>query len=140
MHGQNLTETSRKVLIKYDPKGVDPSFWQKLYGYSKGKYRYPGLLGNVCGVERLAKTLLAVPESEVEKVRSFLREQGAEFEERGTVDQGMKLDGEVLRWNQPPEILEEELEGLGEDMDRLGPFIRAGTKRDALEDVERYGY
>ena len=135
-----MTENSRKVLIKYDPTGVDPSFWQKLYGYTKGKYRYPGLLGGVSGAERLAKTLLAVPETEVEKVESFLREQGASFEERGTVNQGTKLDGEVLRWDQPPEVLEGRLGDLGEEMDRLGPFIKTATKRDALEDVERYGY
>jgi AbrB family looped-hinge helix DNA binding protein len=29
---------------------------------------------------------------------------------------------------------------LGEEMDRLGPFMRTGSTRDALEDVDRYGY
>ena len=40
----------------------------------------------------------------------------------------------------PIEVLDERLRELGEKMDKLGPFIRTKTVRNALEDVRRYGY
>jgi len=40
----------------------------------------------------------------------------------------------------PREVLQDRLEGLGEEMDRLGPFIKTDSRRDALKDVERHGY
>lgn len=135
-----MERIERRVLIKYDPKGVDPSFWQKLYGYSKGKYRYAGLLDDLPGAGRVAKTLVAVPEGEVEKVKSFLREHGASFEEQGTVSSSTEAKGGPLRWDLPLDVLQERLGCLGEEMDRLGPFIKTGCRRDALKDVERHGY
>jgi len=136
---ENMEKAERKVLIKYDPRGVGPSFWQKLYGYSKGKYRYAGLLDDLPGAGRVAKTLIAVPEGDVKKVKSFLRKQGAGFEEQGTVAPATEAPG-FLRWGMPREVLQDRLEGLGEEMDRLGPFIKTDSRRDALKDVERHGY
>jgi len=134
-----MGKAERKVLIKYDSKGVGPDFWQKLYGYSKGKYRYPGLLDDVPGAVRMAKGLIAVPEVQAERIKRFLREQGATFEEQGTVAPAIEAPG-LLRWDLARLVLHERLEGLGEEMDRLGPFIKAVSTRDALEDLERYGY
>lgn len=132
--------TRDKVLIRYDPKGVSPDFWQRFYGYSKGKYRYPGLLDDVPGSERLARTLIAVPEDEVDRVKRFLRSEGADFDELGTMERSASPPEGQLRWDMSMEKLREGLEGLGEDMDRLGPFIRTVSERDAQRDVERYGY
>ncbi|KXB03258.1 hypothetical protein AKJ45_02070 [candidate division MSBL1 archaeon SCGC-AAA261F19] len=135
-----MVKARRKTLIKYVPKGVNPSFWQELYGYSKGEYKYPGLLDEIPEAERLAKTLIAVPEGEAEKVKDFLRKHGAEFEERGLMTSASRGRGERLRWDSPDRVLQEGLEGLGEEMDKLGSVIGSETRRNALKDVEMYGY
>lgn len=132
-----MIEAPRKILIKYDPKGVGSSFWQELYGYSKGRYEYPGLLDEIPGAERLAETLIAVPEDKAEVLRDFLREHGAEFEERGSMSPASKGPQNPSPQAGPDR---ESLERLGEEMDKLGPFIKSETKRNAREDVEMYGY
>lgn len=137
---------SRKVVIKYDPGNVDSGFWQRLSGYSKGRYRYPGLIDVVPGVEKIARTVLAVPVDEVERVEGFLRKEGAEFERRGYMEPPEKIvktpisEPATLNWRMPKEVLRERLWGLGEKMDELGPFIRTKTVRNALEDVKKYGF
>ncbi len=132
-----MVDSPRKTLIKYDSKGVGSSFWQELYGYSKEGYEYPGLLDEIPGAERLAETLIAVPEDKAEVVKGFLREHGAEFEERGSMSPASKGPQKSSPQGEPDR---ESLEGLGEKIDRLGPFIKSETKRNAREDVEMYGY
>ena len=133
------------IILKYDAKGVSPKFWHELYGYSKGKYNYPGLLKRLGDVHKLSDSVLLVPESEVKTIKRFLNRWKVKYEvfkvtEGGRPKEAPPAKEEPLRWDMPIEVLDERLKDFGERIDKLGGIIRHPHVRDAVEDTKRFGY
>jgi len=130
------------VVVRYDAKGVSSRFWQELYGYSKGKYTYPGLLSRLRKAEKLGVSTLVVSERDLKILKDFLKTWRVTYTllKVEKLEPKIPSEEESLRWDMPIEVLDERLRGFGEKMDELGPFIRTKTVRNALKDVERYGY
>ena len=132
------------IIVRYDAKGAPKCFWHRLYGYSKGKYVYPGVLDRLESARRLSDSTVLIGDADLAVLENFLKTWRIPYEkyavERPGVRETKRPVPEPLRWDMPLEVLDERLRELGGKMDGLGPFIRTKSVRNALEDVLRYGY
>lgn len=130
------------IIVRYRARGIPKKFWLKLYGYSKDKYVYPGVLSRLGSARRFSDSTILIGEEDVSALEKFLKAWKVPYEKYPVEKPEIrKAEAEgPLRWDMPPEVLRERLKGFWEDMRELEGFIRTRSVRDAVEDTERFGY